>query len=105
MSRMERAGRTDVRKPTRLDQALGELVQDLGLSKKLREYDVLTSWHRIVGEQIARVTTAQRVNKGILYVGVSSAPWRTELTMKRRALIERINEALGQPVIKDIRFR
>ncbi len=66
---------------------------------------MITSWSEIVGPQIAKVTVAQRIEKGTLFVAVSSSPWRAELTMRRREMIEKINRFLGKKVVEDIRFR
>jgi predicted nucleic acid-binding Zn ribbon protein len=84
---------------------MNALVQDLGIGPTLAQYDVITSWPRVVGEQVARVTVAQRIDNGVLYVGVSSAAWRAELTMKRLDIIEKLNTNAGKRVVKDIRFR
>ena len=107
----ERAGRgrsPKTRKhsgPVPLGDALRRLAASIGISKTLSEYDVLTSWQDIVGEQIARVTTPERIEHGTLFLGVSTAPWRTELMMRRLEIVERINRAVGRKVIKEIRFR
>lgn len=92
-------------KPVAVGDALRKLTGSLGITTRLSEYDVLTGWDRIVGEQIARVSTAERIEHGILYVGVRSAPWRNELTMRRQEILERIHRATGRKVIREIRFR
>jgi len=91
--------------PESFGQALGALVRQLGITRTLRQYDVITSWDGIVGEKIAKVAKAQRMENGILFVGVANAPWRAELTIMRREIIEKINAAMGNKVVKDIRFR
>jgi predicted nucleic acid-binding Zn ribbon protein len=91
--------------PTPINGALRALVTDLGIAPTLAMYDVITSWPEVVGKQIARVAIAERMEHGILFVSVVSAPWRAELTMKRRAIIEKINGRAGAGVVKDIRFR
>ena len=91
--------------PRLLGAALNEFVQELGITRKLSEYAVITSWSEIVGSQIAKVTVARRIEKGTLFVAVSSYPWRAELTMRRREMIEKINRFLGKKVVEDIRFR
>jgi predicted nucleic acid-binding Zn ribbon protein len=85
--------------------ALSDFTSSLGITKKLREYNVVTSWEALVGEQIAKVAKPQRVENGVLFVSVASAPWRAELTMRRREIVERINTAIGKKVVLDIRFR
>ncbi len=81
------------------------MTRRLGIDKTLSEYEVVTSWDAIVGEQIAKVTKAERLENGILFVSVATAPWRNELTMKRREIVARINGAVGKNVVKEIRFR
>lgn len=71
----------------------------------MKQYDVITTWESIVGEQIAKVTKVQRIDNGVLYIGVATAPWRAELTMKRTDIIEKINRAVGRHIVKEIRFR
>jgi predicted nucleic acid-binding Zn ribbon protein len=66
---------------------------------------VITFWAEMVGEQIARVTEAQRMENGVLFVSVSTAPWRAELSMKRMEIMKKINSTLGKNVVKEIRFR
>jgi predicted nucleic acid-binding Zn ribbon protein len=91
--------------PQPVGVAMKELAHKLGITKTLSQYSVITLWESIVGEQIARVTTAQRMENGILFVGVKTAPWRAELSMRRLEITEKINNALGKKVVKDIRFR
>jgi len=85
--------------------AIQELAKHLGMEKNLEEYQVITSWQDIVGEQIAKVTQAQRMENGVLFIGVSTAPWRAELSMKRMEIMQKINSLLGKSVVKEIRFR
>jgi predicted nucleic acid-binding Zn ribbon protein len=84
---------------------LRALTEELGISGRLRDYEVFTSWSALVGEQIARVAEPVRLEKGVLVVHVAGAPWRNELTLRRREIIGRINEGLGNTVVTDIRFR
>lgn len=81
------------------------LVQDLGIGPKMAQYDVIAAWPEVVGPQIARVTDPERMENGILYVAVKTAPWRAELAMKRLDLIEKLNTRIGTRVLNDIRFR
>ncbi len=85
--------------------AIQELIHRLGITRTMKQYDVITTWEAIVGEQIAKVTKVQRIDNGILYIGVATAPWRAELTMKRTDIMEKINRAVGRHIVKEIRFR
>lgn len=86
-------------------EALRKLTSALGIAARLSEYDVITGWDRIVGEQIARVTTAERIEHGVLYVAVRSAAWRNELSMRRMEILDLIHRSVGRKVVREIRFR
>lgn len=91
--------------PVGIGAAMDAFVHDLGLAGTLAQYDIITAWPEVVGARIARVTTAQRMDNGILFIGVQNAAWRTELTMKRLEIIDKLNSRAGASVVKDIRFR
>jgi predicted nucleic acid-binding Zn ribbon protein len=85
--------------------ALREFAEGIGIGQTLRRYGVMTSWEEIVGEQIARVARPERIEKGILFVSVATAPWRAELSMRRTEILRKVNEHAGTDVIREIRFR
>jgi len=91
--------------PQSVGEALGQLTKSLGIEKAVNEYAVVASWAQIVGERIASVSTAQRIENGVLFVTVTTAPWRTELAMQRHQIMRKINEEAGAEIVKDIRFR
>ncbi len=85
--------------------ALDDLVDNLGIQKKLKEYDAVRFWDDIVGDHIAKATTPVRIVQGVLVVKVKTSAWRNELTLQKKALMERLNAAIGERVVKDIRFQ
>ncbi len=91
--------------PQPIGEALGKLTKSLGIEKAVDEYAVVASWAAIVGERIAGIATAQRIENGVLFVTVATAPWRTELAMQRQQIIRKINEEAGKQIVKEIRFR
>jgi predicted nucleic acid-binding Zn ribbon protein len=109
MSRKARSSRTSSSKakkyPEPIAIALDKFVHSLGITKKMKQFSIITSWREIVGEQVAKVTEAERMENGILFVKTKSAPWRNELTMRRMEILEKVNAAAGSKVVKEIRFR
>jgi predicted nucleic acid-binding Zn ribbon protein len=87
-----------------LGETLEELVDKLGIKKKLQEYEAVERWEEIVGQQIGRVTSATGITKGVLFVRVRTGTWRNELTMRKREIIRKINLVLGEEIVTDIRF-
>ena len=88
-----------------IGDALREMMEELGLGAKMREYDVVNLWPSIVGEQISRVTTAESIAGGKLLVRVTRATWRNELVFLKTELITRINAVMKEEIVKDIIFR
>ncbi len=91
--------------PLAIGTVLDGLVKDLGIGQKIEENGVFEVWESVVGQRIAEVARAERVEKGVLLVRVSAAPWRTELTFRKSEILAKIHERMHSDVIHDIRFR
>ena len=91
--------------PTLIGQSVASVLRQLGLESKVKQYEVIEQWPRIVGNRIAKVATAVRIENGKLFVHVERAPWRNEMVFLKTALIEKINKEMHQEVVKDIIFR
>ena len=88
-----------------LGSALEELVKGLGIQKKLREYDAVVCWESVVGERIAKMTTATRILQGVLFVHVQTSTWRNELKLRKKEIIDKLNAVIGIDMVKDIKFQ
>ena len=90
---------------TTLGTALDALVRSLGIEKQIEQYKVFEAWNTIVGEQVAKVAQPERLHGGTLIVTVSNAPWRAELTYRKKEILEKIYLTLKTKSITDIKFR
>jgi predicted nucleic acid-binding Zn ribbon protein len=90
--------------PQAIGVALKGLFRQLGITKKLQAYEVITGWETIVGEKIAKVTTPKKVVNGVLFVEVRTGSWRTELSMRKREILDKIHRHVGKKILQDIRF-
>lgn len=88
-----------------LEGSIHQLVEGLGIGKKLAEDHAVLRWEAIVGEHIARAATASKIVNGTLFVKVKSSTWRNELSLRKKDIIQTLNSALGQEIVKDIRFQ
>ena len=89
--------------PQKIGHLLDTVLDELGLKKKLRQYNIISEWQEIVGERIAKVTEPYRIDGGILYVRVRTSEWRNELTMRKPEILKKIN--VEENIIQDILFR
>ena len=67
--------------------------------------EVWEHWDRAVGETIARNAQPAAFRGSTLVVKVSSSVWRQELRYLKSTIIDKINAALGQECVKEIKFK
>lgn len=91
--------------PQSLGSVIDALLRQLGIQTKLKQYDIVDVWGSIVGAQIASVTSIDKIEKNVLVVKVTAAPWRTELMFRKSEILDKIHAAMNSDAIKDIRFR
>ena len=87
-----------------LKEGLEALVRAYRLQGKLNEVTVVSSWERVMGKAVALKTQEVYVNKGRLFVRLSSAPLKHELFMAKTRVAELINAEVGEVVVKEVIF-
>jgi predicted nucleic acid-binding Zn ribbon protein len=90
--------------PELLKNALERHVRRSGIGAKLAQGRMLSQWSEIVGAQVAARATAESLVDGVLTVVAPDSSWRHELSFQKREMIERLNAAAGQKVVRDIFF-
>ena len=90
--------------PRRIGSLVEEILAESGYLTICKEYDIVRKWPVIVNGRFAEETSCERVENGILYVKVFSAPWRQEAVYRKRDLLKRIRKEFGCSTIKDIVF-
>ena len=80
--------------PTRVGDLLGNLLEKRGLGTQILRLGALDVWSDAVGEKIAEVTEAKTVVASTLFVEVRSSAWLMELSLMKKALLERVNVEL-----------
>ena len=88
----------------RLGLALESYLKSAGLEKGVTQQRALVIWSETVGEMVGKNTEVESVEHGIIKVKVSNSSWRQELQFKKKEIIEKLNKALNQNIIKDIIF-
>ena len=100
---------TDQERKRRAPMAVGEALQGYlarsGLGTRLAQAQVVAEWARLVGPQVAAVTSAESVSPdGTLFVRVATSAWRNELQLMMPDLMARVNAGRGAGRIKTIRL-
>jgi len=81
---------------------LGDLLERLGLDRRLREFRAVEVWNEQVGEAIAENARPVGIRNGVLFVEVSSSVWMQELVLLRDEIVERLNRELGESIVRRI---
>jgi hypothetical protein len=92
--------------PARITDTLDHLLHGLGVAPKPTAERVFAAFKGAAGDDLARVAMPTRFERGELLVDVASAAHTQELNQfTGEALRDRLNAALGSPLVRQIRFR
>ncbi len=87
-----------------MGDALKSAVKRIGISKKMRRFEVWNIWEKIAGPAIAAHAKPQRWQGTTLVVGVPHASWMQELSYLKPEILNNMREAVPGIDISDIRF-
>lgn len=91
-------------RPTRLGDLVEAFLEEKGVKEQLRRQTALESWAAVVGEGIARVSRATKVEDATLFVEVRSSAWMMELDMMKGDILRRLNAGREDGRIEKIVF-
>src|SRR5881296_3085274 len=92
-------------KPTAVGEALRAYLAKSGLGRRVAQAQVIPDWPRLVGPQIAAVTTPESVTPdGTLFVRVATSGWMTELQLQGPQIMAALNGGRGAGRIKTVRW-
>ncbi|XOV92467.1 MAG: DUF721 domain-containing protein [Bacteroidota bacterium] len=94
----------DKNNTTSFSNALKQFLKSENLEKTWDEKKLIASWHKIMGKPIASRTSKIRIDQGKMFVYLSSAPLKQELTNNKQRVLDMLEEELGYKLVSDIRF-
>lgn len=83
--------------------AMASTLGRLGLSEQAQRLRIAQHWSAAVGARIADRTLPHAFARGVLTVKVASSAWQNELTFLKEDIIARLNELLGQRLVRDLK--
>lgn len=89
--------------PRRLAVSLEGLTEELAPATALAR--VQRVWAQAVGPAISEAASPTSEREGVLTIICSAATWAQELNLMAAGLIARLNEALGEDVVRELRCR
>jgi hypothetical protein len=88
-----------------LSDVLKSYMHENKLDRKLNELDLIKSWESVMGKTVSRYTGNLYIQNSTLFVETTSPIVRNELLMMKEEIRVRLNEVVGQELIKAIIFR
>jgi hypothetical protein len=93
------------REPQRVGSILERALKRMSLDGKLKEQEIWNVWNSVAGEHVAGHAQPDFMRNGILFVRVSTSPWMQQLSYMSQGIVEALNQRLGAPIVREIRFK
>jgi len=85
-----------------MGDALKQFLNQSRLKGSLQALQIEDVWEKIMGKTIARYTDKIKIHGHTLYISSTVAPLKQELLYQKEKIIQRVNEALGERVIREV---
>ena len=93
------------KRPEAIGNVLSTWLDQSGLAKRVEQAGIIPDWAKLVGPQIAAVTTPQSISAhGTLFVHVTTNAWMNELSLLEPELLRSLNADAKRVPIKRIRW-
>lgn len=89
----------------KINKIFEHLIKKYGIETPVKQNEALFLWPKVVGENIAKHTKAEKISYGKLIVRVDSPVWRNELLFQKNDILNKINNLLKGTNINDIVLR
>jgi predicted nucleic acid-binding Zn ribbon protein len=85
-----------------IEEAIREFLNRSRIKGSIQALQIEDAWEQIMGKTIARHTDKLRIIGDKLIITTNVAPLRHELVYQKEKIRQRVNEALGQNIIKEV---
>jgi predicted nucleic acid-binding Zn ribbon protein len=85
-----------------IDEAVNLFLQEAGIRDEYLIQRMIQNWEDVVGNPIAAQTDSIEFHQGILKLKMKNAVWFQEVFMLRSQLLEKINDFIGEGIVKEI---
>ena len=87
-----------------LDEIVGRFLQENNLQTPVQQTHVVESWEKIGRPMVARYTEEKFIRNQTLFVKIMNPALRSDLSMMKTQLVNKLNAEAGGFVIADIRI-
>jgi predicted nucleic acid-binding Zn ribbon protein len=87
-----------------ISELVNAFLRQSGLETPLLQKRLMESWEKVAGKTIEKYTEEKYIRNQVLFVKLSRPALRSDLSMMRTELVNRLNQEVGAKIITDIRF-
>jgi hypothetical protein len=85
-----------------ISDAIQQFLNKSRIKGDIQAMQIEDAWEQIMGKTIARYTDKIQVFGDKLIISTSVAPLKQELIYQKEKIIQRVNESLGQKVVREV---
>ena len=85
-----------------MQDAIQQFLKQSRLKGGIQALQIEDIWENIMGKTIAKYTDKIQIINHTLFISTQVGPLKNELLYQKDKIIERVNEALGEKVIKEV---
>ncbi len=89
----------------KIDELIAQVLRETKLDVGLKEYELIQSWEKVIGKNVAQATSDIYIRNRKLYVKIVSSVIRNELLLVKKGLVNALNREVQMNVIDDIILR
>ncbi len=87
-----------------IGEVIKELLKNYDIKSKFNEAHIITSWDKLMGPSVTKYTVKIEVEKRILFIKLSNAALKQELSYARQKIKKMLNDEVGEEVLIDVRI-
>lgn len=86
-----------------MGDAIKQFLNHSRLKGYMQAMQIEEVWETIMGKTVAKYTEKIHIYGSTLYIKTYVAPLKNELVYQTEMIIQRVNEALGENIVKDVK--
>ncbi len=83
-------------------EAMQEFLDQSRIKGGIQALQIEDAWEQIMGKTIAKYTDKLQIFGDKLVITTSVAPLKQELIFQKEKIMQRVNEALGKKIIREV---
>jgi hypothetical protein len=85
-----------------MGEAIKAFLKQSKLKTGIQALQIEQVWETLMGKTIAKYTDKIQIVNHTLFIKTNVGPLKQELMFQKEKIIERVNEALGENVVKEV---